>query len=219
MPRAERKPSLLLFSFSCSLAVARALIHPSSACDLHHTQVESALKNGHIKTKGTLLVHESRLKESKKQQSNTFSSRALLRRRQCLLIHDAMFYSCQCGVLAAERPPTLLFSVKFLFHFAFSFFHAQRPRTQRSDEHLDTATEPTGWRSSLLTASVDKLMDRLPNSCCGRTLLPAVADPPWPEACDLFSYGSPVSPVGGDTAEALSSSFQSWHHTRDLADR
>ena len=112
----------LLFSFSCSLAVARALIHPSSACDLHHTQVESALKNGHIKTKGTLLVHESRLKESKKQQSNTFSSRALLRRRQCLLIHDAMFYSCQCGVLAAERPPTLLFSVKFLFHFAFSFF-------------------------------------------------------------------------------------------------
>ena len=119
------------------------------------------------------------------------------------------------------RAPTdaLVFRQVLVSFCVFFFFHAQRPRTQRSDEHLDTATEPTGWRSSLLTASVDKLMDRLPNSCCGRTLLPAVADPPWPEACDLFSYGSPVSPVGGDTAEALSSSFQSWHHTRDLADR
>jgi hypothetical protein len=151
----------------CSLVVARALIHPSSACDLHHTEVKSAFKNGHIKTKGTLLVHKSRLKESEKQQSNTFSSRALLRRRQCLLIQNAMFYSSECGVLAspvAHHRPCFP-SIKFFF--SFSLFHAERPRTQRSGEHLDTATELTGWRSSLLTASVDKLMDRLPNSCCG----------------------------------------------------
>jgi hypothetical protein len=122
----------------CSLVVARALIHPSSACDLHHTEVKSAFKNGHIKTKGTLLVHKSRLKESEKQQSNTFSSRALLRRRQCLLIQNAMFYSSECGVLAspvAHHRPCFP-SIKFFFSFSlFSRRTAENPTLRRALGH------------------------------------------------------------------------------------